>query len=106
VVNQSPEDVVRMLFETPRRGDDERLITLLGMDGGPPGRRVEVQAHRFVRAGDDVIAFGRVRVFQDGALSDSPAAWRITLREGRVKRIESFAGSEADVAGARSIAAA
>ena len=126
-----PADVVRLLFEARAAGDDRGLIALLSpgitamtiADGvavrgveavraylrandRPAGRRTEVQAHRFVSDGDAVIAFGRIRVFDDGALSDSPAAWRFTVRDGLIERIEPFAGSEADLADTATTAAA
>jgi hypothetical protein len=55
--------------------------------GQDAGCRTEVQAHRLLIEGDDVIAVGRIRVFEDGTLSDSPAAWRFTVKNGLVERI-------------------
>jgi ketosteroid isomerase-like protein len=50
-------------------------------DGGP---RTELDAHRFVVDGDEVLAYGRMRVIDRGSLADSPAAWRFRVRAGRV----------------------
>lgn len=107
-----PADVVRLLFEARAAGDDRQLVALMapgitaltlgtgsvvkGVEGvraflraesRPGARRTEVQAHRIVGQGDDVLVYGRIRIFEGGALSDSPAAWRFTVRDGLIERI-------------------
>ena len=128
----SPTDVVRSLFELHAAGHDRQLCSLMAedvtavsvVDGeliegieavrawlvanddrtGP--RRTEVQAHHLVADGDDVVVHGRVRVFCDGALSDSPAAWRFTVRDGLVRRVVPLSGADAPAEQApRSVAA-
>jgi len=105
-----PVEVVRLLFEARAAGNHRRVLALLDPEveltaivdgttyhglpavrrylrGGEDGSHTEVQAHRFVSDGDDVVVSGRVRVVAAGSLSDSPATWRLTVRDGRVARI-------------------
>jgi hypothetical protein len=50
---------------------------------------VELDAHRIVTEdAEHVRVDGRIRVFDGGSLSDSPAAWRFTVRNGRVVGLE------------------
>ena len=51
------------------------------------GPRTELDAHRFAVDGDKVLVWGRIRVIDHGSLSDSPAAWRFTVRDGRVTHV-------------------
>jgi ketosteroid isomerase-like protein len=108
----SPVDVVRRVFECRAAGDIRSLLALLDPDirvqatadgavvEGLPGvralfgresaagPRVEVEAHRIESDGEDgVLVHGRIRVIGKGALSDSPGAWRFTVRGGRVSGI-------------------
>lgn len=107
----SPPEVVRRLFAARAAGDVPLVLDLLDpavevttFPGGRTlrghadvraafereragGGRVEVHAHRVVAEDDAVIVHGRVRVFAHGGLSDSPAAWRFELADGRVIRI-------------------
>ena len=67
----SPEETVRLMFE-------------LRLPSEADGRRTEVLAHRIEAHGDEVLAYGRLRVVDGGSLTDSPAQWRCTVRDGRV----------------------
>ena len=88
--NPAPTDVVSRLFEARAAGDVRRVRALLDPDvafvrRSTEGMRVEVDAHRIV--GEDpehVLVYGRIRVIERGSLTDSPAAWRLTVRAGRV----------------------
>ena len=122
-----PEDVVRLLFDAGASGDTRRFLSLLApdftavtiadgerLDGlaaaraymshhGPTsadGRRTEVQAHRLEMEGKDVIAHGRIRVFTHGSLSDSPAAWRVTVHDGLIHSIVPYVARSAAAAAA------
>jgi ketosteroid isomerase-like protein len=108
-----PEETVRLMFEARNAGDLRRVISLLdpdveavstangtirGIEGvreyfaaEDNGRRTEVMAHRIEADGDGVVAYGRIRVVDGGALADSPAAWRFVVRDGRVVRITPLA---------------
>jgi ketosteroid isomerase-like protein len=108
-----PEETVRLVFEARNAGDLRRVVSLLDPDieadtivGGTlrgieavreflaaqdNGRRTEVMAHRIEADGDGVIAYGRVRIVDGGALADSPAAWRFVVRDGRVLSITPLA---------------
>jgi ketosteroid isomerase-like protein len=112
-----PDDVVRLLLEARGAGDVTRVMTLLAPDvelqpapGSPvlrgshavrthlhgelaTGVRVEIEPHRVEMEGDRVHVVGRRRVFERGALSDSPAAWTFTVRAGRVVRMEPLAAT-------------
>jgi ketosteroid isomerase-like protein len=56
--------------------------------------QLEFEAHRF-RANDDCVAMlGRLRARRDGGLTDSSAGIAVTLREGRIVRMESFTSWE------------
>ena len=101
-----PAETVRLLFEASRAGDHRRLCALMhpefrartatgatvrGVDGvrewleaQDHGPRTEFTAHRFESSGDEVIAYGRVRVMDGASLTDSPAAWRFRVRDGVV----------------------
>jgi ketosteroid isomerase-like protein len=102
------------MFEARNAGDIRRVCSLLhpdiqavsavdgtlrGVDavreylGGQAttGHRTEVMAHRIEADGDAVVAYGRVRVVNGGALADSPAAWRFVVRDGVVVSIEPMA---------------
>jgi hypothetical protein len=53
--------------------------------GATEGTRVEVDAHRIEpEDAEHVRVHGRMRVIEQGSITDSPAAWRITVRAGRV----------------------
>jgi ketosteroid isomerase-like protein len=90
---RSPIEVVRLLFESKASGDVRRVLQLIEPDVwatiGPRGEaRIEVDAHRLEEDGDeDVLVHGRIRVIDRGSLTDSPAAWRFTVRGGRVMAI-------------------
>ena len=107
----APAEVVRLLLEAHAAGDPRQMAALMhpdieatalsgrgvrrGVDDvlasfAPPpgvGRRTEIAPDRIVATGDDVSVVGRVRVRDRGSLTDSPAAWRFTVRDGRVERI-------------------
>jgi ketosteroid isomerase-like protein len=112
VPGPAPADVVRLLFEARAAGDQRGVLALLDPEieaqaetrgasvkgvaavrrmfgrESADGARVEVDAHRIEAHGEDaVLVFGRVRVISGGSLSDSPGAWRFTVRAGRVKTI-------------------
>jgi ketosteroid isomerase-like protein len=108
-----PEETVRLIFEARNAGDIRRVYSLMHpdiefvsiVDGAMHGRdavrdylgsqqnghRTEVMAHRIEAQGDEVIAYGRVRVVDGGALADSPAAWRFVVREGVVVSVAPIA---------------
>jgi ketosteroid isomerase-like protein len=101
-----PAETVRLVFEASLARDHRRLCalmhpdvrargrsgaTLRGIDGvrawlasQEHGPRTEYTAHRFESSGDEVIAYGRVRVLDGPSLTDSPAAWRFRVRDGVV----------------------
>ena len=91
--NLAPVDVVRRLFEARATGDIRRVHALLdpGVSFAQPSRegsRVEVDAHRIIAEdAEHVAVHGRIRVIESGGLTDSPAAWRFTVRGGRVVEI-------------------
>ena len=94
----TPEQVVRLVFEARAAGDVRRVLALMDPDvrgsfGERDGRRVEVDAHR-IQADDaeHVSVHGRIRVIDGGSLTDSPAAWRFTVRAGRVVEITPLDG--------------
>ena len=106
----APEEVVCLVFEASARGDVRGLLALMDRDvratmghsqdvvmegvaaveaflarQSAEGMRVEVDAHHIEREGDERVRVdGRIRVIDGGKLSDSPAAWRFTVRRGRV----------------------
>ena len=85
-----PDETVRLLFEARRAGDRRRVDALLHPDARhafSPASRLEVHANRIEPDGDDVVAYGRVREVTDGAISDSPAAWRFEVRDGIVRSV-------------------
>lgn len=107
------DEIVRRIFEARAAGDVRRTLALLDpevevqvLSGAAPlrgvgavqrvvareatsRRRVEVEAQRVVALGEgEVLVHGRVRVFDGGSLADSPAAWRVTVRRGRIVAIE------------------
>ena len=101
-----PTETVRLLFEARVAGDHRRVYRLVhpeyvgtspsgrtvrGLDGvrayleaEERGRRTEVMAHRIEACGDEVVAYGRLRIVDGGSLADSPAAWRFRVRDGAV----------------------
>ena len=103
-----PDETVRLLLEARSAGDLVRIIILLdpavslqpmpgerALEGADAvqrhiqhqlaeGVRVEAEAHRITVEGDRVHVVGRRRVFEQGSLSDSPAQWTFTVRDGRV----------------------
>jgi ketosteroid isomerase-like protein len=115
----SPEDTVRLVFEARAEGDLRRLLSLFAPDveiepiaGAPAivgiqqaeryldleradGIRIELEAHRIVTDGDRAHVYGRRRVFKRGSLSDSPASWTFTVRDGRIARVEPLAADRA-----------
>ena len=88
--NPAPADVVSRMFEARAAGDVRRVRALLDPDvtfasRSTEGTRVEVDAHRIVAEdAEHVLVYGRIRVIERGSLTDSPAAWRFTVRGGRV----------------------
>jgi ketosteroid isomerase-like protein len=116
----TPEEVVRLVFEARTAGNVRRVLALLDPDVratlGPGddepvhgvsaarqylaresarGRRIEIDAHRLERDGDEgVRVVGRIRVIDGGSLSDSPAAWHFTVRGGRVVAIVPLAAEQ------------
>jgi ketosteroid isomerase-like protein len=106
----APDEVVRLLFEARAAGDVRQVLALVDPEVeaamGPgdgdlihgvvalgqyfareaaDGPRVEVDAHRLECDGaGGVRVYGRRRVIGHGTLADSPAAWHITVRDGRV----------------------
>ena len=115
-----PAEVVRLLFEARQAGDLRRVCALLdpeieavttagteyrGLDAarayftGDEGHNTEVHAHRIeVDSHGDVIVSGRVRIHGRGSLADSPAAWRMTVRDGRVTKIVALTATVARAA--------
>ena len=93
-----PDETVRLLFEARRAGDTRRVDALLHPDARhafSPGSRLEVHAHRIERDGDAVVVHGRVREVTDGAITDSPAAWRFEVRDGIVQTVTPLLPSNA-----------
>ena len=108
-----PVEVVRLIFEARAAGDVRRVLALMDPDVraamGPTddhvvegvaavrrylaresaeGPRVEVDAHRIEPESDERVRVdGRIRVIDGGRITDSPAAWRFTVRGGRVVEI-------------------
>jgi ketosteroid isomerase-like protein len=80
-----PDIEADAMAHEPIRGISAALLRLRRETNG--GTRTEVHAHRFVVDGDEVLAYGRLRVIDHGRLADSPAAWRFTVRDGRVTRL-------------------
>lgn len=119
MTSMRPDETVRLLFEARSASDLVRIMALLdpgvawaGRAGDPvllgasavqmhlqqelaAGVRVEAEAHRIVTDGDRVHVVGRRRVFERGALSDSPATWTFTIRDGLITRIEPMAAQAA-----------
>ena len=97
--NSSPADVVSRMFEARAAGDVRRVRALLDPDvrfasRSTEGTRIEVDVHRLVPEDDEhVVVHGRIRVFEHGTLTDSPAAWRFTVRGGRVVDIAPLGGA-------------
>ena len=109
----APVEVVRLIFEARATGDVRRVLALMDPDVratmGPSedvvtrgvqavqadharelaeGTRVEVDAHRVEPIDDEhVDVLGRIRVIEQAGMTDSPAAWRFTVRGGRVVEI-------------------
>ena len=85
-----PAEVVRLMFEARAAGDVRRVRSLMDPDvsfarGSSEGVRVEVDAHRIVpEDAEHVRVQGRIRIIEQGGLTDSPAAWRFTLHGGRI----------------------
>ena len=119
MASPAPAEIVRLLFEARMAGDLRRLCALLdpeidavtysgehyhGIDDvrsylAAEGATTEVLAQRIEADGDgSVIARGRVRIHGKGSLADSPAAWRLTVRDGRVATIEALKTSAARAA--------
>jgi ketosteroid isomerase-like protein len=105
---------VRLIFEARNAGDIRRVCSLMhpdveavsavngtlrGVDAirsylagqEVNGHRTEVMAHRIEARGDEVVAYGRVRIVDGGALTDSPAAWRFVVRDGVVVSVAPMA---------------
>jgi ketosteroid isomerase-like protein len=112
----SPTEVIRLIFEARAQGDDRRVAALMDPDievqalpggvvlhgvaevrdaflrGTAGTRRVEVEAHGIESVGDGVVHVrGRVRIIDGQSLADSPAAWLMTVRRGRVAGIAPLA---------------
>ena len=89
----SPAEVVRLMFEARAAGDVRRVRALMDPNvsfarGSTEGMRVEVDAHRIVAEDDEQVrVHGRIRIIEPSGLSDSPAAWRFTVRGGRIVAI-------------------
>jgi ketosteroid isomerase-like protein len=110
-----PDETVRLLFEARIAADLRRMMALMTPDvvmvpatGAPvlvgaaavgaylarelgSRTRIEVEAHRICADGDRVHVYGRRRVICGGSLTDSPAAWTLTVRDGRVCGVEPLA---------------
>ena len=86
--------VRRLLHPALEAPDDVRLCLSCDVRGA---RRVELDAHRVEAAGEEVLVHGRVRSLAEGCLTDSPACWRITVRDLLVRRVEPV-GAAAPVA--------
>jgi ketosteroid isomerase-like protein len=105
-----PEDVVRLMFDARQQGEDELLLALMDpdvvastRDGGTyrgreavrdflsaersGGTRVEVTLGHLSVSGEDVHVEGRIRRVQHGRLTDQPASWDFSVRDGLVRRI-------------------
>ena len=67
-------------------GKDEVCAYLWGDD--PDGVRTDVDAQRMAADGDTVIVQGRIRVHDGAGFADSPAAWRVEVVDGLVRRID------------------
>jgi hypothetical protein len=86
----APAEVVRLMFEARAAGDVRRVRALMDSDvsfarGSTPGLRIEVDAHRIVpEDAEHVRVHGRIRLIEQGGLTDSPATWRFTVRAGRI----------------------
>ena len=115
----APADVVRLIFEARAAGDVRRVVSLMdpnvraamgpserlvthGADAvqrylareSAAGIRVEVDAHLIEPEGDETVrVHGRIRVIERGSITDSPAAWRFTVRGGRVVEITPLAAA-------------
>ena len=85
-----PTEVVRLVFEARAAGDVRREMSLMAPDvsfarHASESTRIEVDAHRIEpEDAEHVRVHGRMRVIEKGGITDSPAAWRITVRAGRV----------------------
>ena len=112
----SPAEVVRLLFEACSAADVKRVCALLDPDidavstTGVHYRGIEAARRYFAAEGADtqilgqrfeeesdgsVIARGRIRRYGRGSLADSPAAWRVTVRDGRVATVHALTGAVA-----------
>jgi ketosteroid isomerase-like protein len=56
--------------------------------------QLEFEAHHFRANGDCVAILGRFRARRGGSLTDSSAGIAVTLRDGRIVRMESFTSWE------------
>ena len=107
-----PAEVVRLLFEARLSGNVRRVCALLDPDIEAvssrgvrydgveavrafltgDGRNVETLAQVIEPDSDDrVLVYGRRRRHGRGSMADSPAAWRMTVRAGRVASIVALA---------------
>jgi ketosteroid isomerase-like protein len=114
VTERDPAEVVRRLFAASAAERRDDVLALLhpdvevtavadgsryrghadvrayfgGQEQGPT--RTEVALQRVEAVGDgEVIARGRIRIHDHrNGLSDSPAAWRIVVRDGLVVRVD------------------
>ena len=57
------------------------------------GPRTDIDAQRIVEDGDAVVVHGRIRVHDGAGFADSPAAWRVVIEDGLVRRIDALRAS-------------
>lgn len=114
-----PAEIVRLLFEAKAAGNLRSVCSLLdpdvdavssrgehyhGLDAiraflTGHGRNVEVCAQKIEPEPDgSVLVRGRIRRHGPGTMADSPALWRMTVRQGRVATIVALPAAVAHAA--------